>query len=231
MGRAYGGVSAEDRRAQRRAALVDAALDIVGTYGAARLTVAGLVAQAGLNERYFYENFATLDDVLVELADTVLAELTTAIVAAVAAAPDDSRAKARAAIGAGIDVIADDPRKARLLLVESLTAPVLGARRADAAKALVALIVGQAQQFYGPATVLRIGSWGEFAALHVLGGLSETVTAWVRGDLAIDRAELTDRCTELFVLVGEHVIAGATDPPEPTPSGRAAARRPRRPAR
>jgi AcrR family transcriptional regulator len=204
--RAYGGVPAAERTAQRRAALVAAGLDIIGTRGSARLTVASLCATAGLNERYFYESFATLDEVLVAVFDEVIGELGAAIVAAVAAAPDDARAKARAAIAAAVELLTDDSRKTRVVFVEPLAAPVLNSRRAEVARTFMALIVEQAQEFYGPATSLRIGSWGEFAAAHLLGGLAETMTAWVRGDLLISREELIERSTDLFVLVAEHVI-------------------------
>jgi AcrR family transcriptional regulator len=204
--RAYGGVSAEQRQAQRRAALLAAGLEIIGTEGHGRLTVAGLCARAGLNERYFYENFGSVDEVLVGVFDEVIAELTGGIVTAIAAAPDETRAKARAAIGAAVELLTDDARKTRVVFVEALAARALVSRRAEVARAFVALIVGQAQQFYGTETALRIGPWGEFAAAHLLGGLAETMTAWLRGDLAISRDELIERSTDLFVLVGEHVV-------------------------
>jgi hypothetical protein len=41
----------------------------------------------------------------------------------------------------------------------------------------------------------------------LLGGLAETMTAWLRGDLPITREQLVDRATELFVLVANHVLA------------------------
>jgi AcrR family transcriptional regulator len=204
--RAYGGVSAEQRRAHRRAALVAAGVEIIGTQGYARLTVGGLCSQAALNERYFYESFASSEEVLLAVFDEVMAELTTAIVAAIAAAPDETRAKARAAIAAAIELLTDDPRKTRIAFVEPLAAPALNSRRADVGRSFVALIVAQAHQFYGPETALRIGSWGDFAAAHLLGGLAETMTAWVRGDLVISREELIERSTELFVLVADHVV-------------------------
>ena len=78
--RAYGGVPAEQRRSQRRAALLAAGLDIVGTEGAGRLTVGGLCARAGLNERYFYESFRTTEDVLLAVYDEVIGKLTAVIV-------------------------------------------------------------------------------------------------------------------------------------------------------
>jgi AcrR family transcriptional regulator len=204
--RAYGGVPAEQRRALRRGALVAAGLDIIGTQGHARLTVAGLCSRAGLNERYFYESFATAEDVLVAVFDDVIAELANTIVAAVTGAPQDSRAKSRAAIAAAVELLTDDERKSRIVFVEPLAAPALIARRADVARTLVALIVGQAQEFYGAETALRVGSWGDFAAAFSLGGLAETMTAWLRGDLPITRDELIDRATDLFVAVAEHVI-------------------------
>lgn len=207
--RAYGGVSAEQRKAQRRAALLAAGLDTVGTQGHSRLTVAGLCARAGLNERYFYESFGTVEDVLVAAYDSVIAELTAAIVNAVVLAPTDTRAKAHAAISAAVDVLTEDARKAQMVFVEPLTAPALNARRAEVARAFTALIVGQAQEFYGAQTALQVGSWGEFAAAHLVGGLAETLTAWLRGDLVISKEELVDRSTELFVLVAEHVVGTA----------------------
>jgi AcrR family transcriptional regulator len=205
-GRAYGGVPAELRRAQRRTALLAAGLEILGTQGHHRLTVGALCASAGLNERYFYESFASCDDVCVAVYDDVIAEMMAAIVAAVAAAPDETRAKARAAIAAAVELLTDDPRKARVVFIEAPAAPVLNSRRATVARAFTALLIGQAQEFYGPETALRVGSWGEFGAVYLLGGLAESMTAWLRGDLAISRDELIEQSTDLFVLVGEHVI-------------------------
>ena len=204
--RAYGGVPAEQRRAQRRAALLAAGLDILGSEGQRRLTVGALCARAGLNERYFYENFASCEDVLIAVYDEVIAELMAAIVAAIETAPEDTRAKARAAIAAAIELLTDDVRKSRVVFVEPLATPVLNSRRTAVARAFTALLLGQAQEFYGPEAVLRVGSWGEFAAVYLLGGLAESMTAWLRGDLAITRDELIERATDLFVLVGEHVV-------------------------
>lgn len=205
MARAYGGVSAEDRRAQRRAALLAAGLDIIGTHGFGRLTVGGLCAAAGLNERYFYESFTTLDQVLAGVFDEVVATVTAAIVDAVAAAPDDARAKARAAIGAAVELVTDDPRMSRILFAEAVTTPTLSARRGETARAFVTLMVEQATEFYGAQARLLAGPMGELTAAYMFGGIAEALMAWLRGDVAMTREELIDSCTELFVTLGEHV--------------------------
>jgi AcrR family transcriptional regulator len=213
--RSYGGVSAEQRRARRRDALLSAAFDIIGTHGAGRLTVAGLVTRADLNERYYYESFTSTDDVLVAVFDQVIEEVAAAIVTAVTAAPNKPRAKARAAIGAAVELLTDDPRRSRIVFVEPLSAPALNTRRTDVGRNFVALILGQAQEFYGPDVVSRAGAQADFSAAYLLGGLAEVLSAWLRGDLAMTRDELIDRATDVFVLVGEHAVEPTRRAPPP----------------
>ena len=95
------------------------------------------------------------------------------------------------------------------MFVEPLSAPALSSRRADAARAFKTLMVGEAQRFFGPETALRAGTWGDFAAAYLLGGLAESLTAWLRGDLPISRDELIERSADLFALVAEHVVSQA----------------------
>ena len=80
--RSYGGVSADDRLAERRRRLLDAGLELFGTNGIAATTIADVCAQAGLTKRYFYESFATID----ELAGAVFGEVTDRLVQQVAPA-------------------------------------------------------------------------------------------------------------------------------------------------
>ena len=56
------GTTADDRAADRRAHLLDVALELVGEKGAGGLTVRELYGRAKLNPRYFYESFTDLDE-------------------------------------------------------------------------------------------------------------------------------------------------------------------------
>jgi AcrR family transcriptional regulator len=206
--RAYGGVSAEQRREQRRAALLAAGLEVIGTKGFAKLTVAGLVATAGLNERYYYESFDSLDTVLTEVFDAVVAELAVAILGAVAAAPDGALDKARAAIGAGVRILTDDPRKKHVVFVEGPTQPTLSVRRAEIMRAFAALVVQSGQEHYGDEHAATVGERAQFAALHLVGGLYETMTSWLAGELPLTREQLVEQSAGLFVLVGQHLVEG-----------------------
>ena len=56
-GRRYGGLTAEERRAERRARLVRAATEIWVAEGWAAVSMRAVCARAGLTDRYFYEEF------------------------------------------------------------------------------------------------------------------------------------------------------------------------------
>ncbi|MFE6924994.1 TetR/AcrR family transcriptional regulator [Nocardia sp. NPDC057663] len=198
--RTYGGVSAQQRRAQRRTALLDAALDIVAEEGQAKLTVAGLCARAGLNERYYYENFENRDGVLEALLDRIAEELTGAIVAALTTAPPDSRSQSHAAIDAGISVLTDDPRKAQAALIAGMATPELRARTARTVRAFARLVAAEGSGFYGVEVPQNLV---DFRAIYLIGGLTQTLTTWLAGDLDLTREELIDQVTEVFVLLGD----------------------------
>jgi AcrR family transcriptional regulator len=84
--RPYGGVSAPERVALRRAALLDAGLELFGTEGYARTRVKDLCRQAGLTDRYFYESFAGTDELFLAVFDRIIDELFVAVAEAVAVA-------------------------------------------------------------------------------------------------------------------------------------------------
>ncbi|MEV0293382.1 TetR/AcrR family transcriptional regulator [Nocardia sp. NPDC050710] len=200
--RTYGGISAQERRAQRRAALLDAALELIGTQGLAKLTVSGLCAEAGLNERYYYESFDSRDAVLTALIDRIAEELALAIVAGLRTAPDDSRGKAHAAIAAGIHLLTDDPRKAKVALVAGMATPELRARTTETVRVFARMVAAEGIDFYG-ITDPEPDPAIDFRATYLVGGLVQTLTAWLHGDLPLTREELIEHTTDVFVLLGE----------------------------
>ncbi|WP_433680805.1 TetR family transcriptional regulator [Nocardia sp. CA-119907] len=200
--RTYGGVSAEERRAQRRTTLLDAALEIIGTQGIAKLTVSGLCAQAGLNERYYYESFDSRDAVLAALVDRIAEEMAATIVGALQAAPADTRAKAHAAISAGIHLLTDDPRKAHVALVAGMATPELRARTNQTVRVFARLVAAEGIDFYG-ITDPDPDPTIDFRATYLVGGLVQTLTAWLQDDLPLTRDELIEHTTDVFVLLGE----------------------------
>ncbi|MEU7221303.1 TetR/AcrR family transcriptional regulator [Nocardia iowensis] len=204
--RSYGGVPIEQRRARRRAALLDAAQEIIGTSGFAKLTVSRLCTEAKLSERYYYESFGDLDTVFSEVFDRIVDEIGQAAVTAFVTTPTDIRAKTRAAIAAAIDLIADDPRKARIATVEAQLNPALLMRRAEVMRSFAGIMMAVCADEVGADIVESAGDQAEFAATHLLGGLWETTNSWLTGTLPITRATLIDRSTDQFLLTASHLI-------------------------
>lgn len=79
--RPYAGKSRATREAARRERLIGAAIAVFGTTGFRDATVGGVCQAAGLNKRYFYESFATLEDLLCAVYEVVVADLRSAVLA------------------------------------------------------------------------------------------------------------------------------------------------------
>src|SRR6202045_2726915 len=109
--RTYGGVSVDQRRATRRAALIEAALDLFGEDGAHAVSKRAVCARAKLNDRYFYEHFTDADALLEAIVRDLTAEGLEAVKAATSSAVPDIRAQVRATADAALDYLVADPRR------------------------------------------------------------------------------------------------------------------------
>ena len=69
----FKGISAADRRRDRRSRLVEAAFAIIGDEGAGTLGVGRVCRVAGLSKRYFYESFASLAELQSAVVDHAIA--------------------------------------------------------------------------------------------------------------------------------------------------------------
>jgi AcrR family transcriptional regulator len=200
----YGGIDAAERIATRRTQLVESALQLLGTDGVSATTVRGICAQARLTPRYFYESFDDLDAILLALFDEIAAEAANAVLQAVAAADQDARAKSRAAIGAFVELLTDDPRKARVLFIEAMGSESLARRRFETVRMFARLVAEQARAFYN--VPHETDPLVELTALTLAGGLAEVLLAWLDGTLRITREQLIEDCTDLFVANGEAAV-------------------------
>jgi AcrR family transcriptional regulator len=164
--------------------------------------VRGVCARAKLTPRYFYESFADRDALLLAVFDDTAQEAAAAVLEAVGSAQPDAGAKSRAAIGAFVDLLTDDPRKGRLLFAEAMDSEPLVRRRLDTMRVFAELVAAQARAFYGvpDSSLLRTTS------LMLVGGLAETLRSWLDGTLAVASERLIEDCADLFVAMGEGAV-------------------------
>jgi AcrR family transcriptional regulator len=203
--RRYRGVAAADRRAQRRARLVAAVLDILGAGGIDAVTVRGVCDRAGLTRRYFYESFTDLDALLVAVFDEINAEIAVAILGALARSPAEPVARARVALAAGLEVVTGHPGKGRLVVASTTSSGALARRRAEVVDGFAAIVAAQVRELAGHPIPDRLI---EMAAVLLVGGVTELVGRWLAGGIVASRAELVEDCATLLVAAGEAVARG-----------------------
>jgi AcrR family transcriptional regulator len=120
-GRRFGGLVPEERRRQRRRQLIEAGLDVFGARGFHAVGVRDICAAAQLTERYFYESFDNLEGLFLAVYEDAVARIRHAILAAISEAPPQVIEIARRALRAFLEQLRDEPRLARILLIDVLT--------------------------------------------------------------------------------------------------------------
>ncbi|MEV0664544.1 TetR/AcrR family transcriptional regulator [Actinomadura luteofluorescens] len=205
--RPYGGVTAERRRADRRAALLDAALDLLAAEGVRGTSLRAVCARAGLNPRYFYESFTDLDALLAEVHDRIVTEIAEAAARGVAAAGPDAglRATVRSAAVTALDTGRADPRKIRVMLVEATASPVLRARQHAARRDYTRRVIEYARTFYDipPGADAHV----HFVATMLVAGWNENLIAWLDGELKTTLAGLADMFADAAEALATHAAA------------------------
>jgi AcrR family transcriptional regulator len=108
----------DERRAQRRRQLIQAAIDVYGERGYRQATVKAVCEAAGLTERYFYESFSNSEDLLIASFNAVTYAVFDQVRQAAAVAGRSRTARAGAMLRAYFTELQAAPRSARVFLVE-----------------------------------------------------------------------------------------------------------------
>ena len=191
----WAGVPLDDRRAERRGLLVDAAFQLFGSGGEAALSVRSVCRECGLNTRYFYEGFDGIDDLLGAVYDKVGLELAAVVDTAIAVAGDSVRARTRAGIAAVLDFGSADPRRGRVLFTEARANPVLAARRAVTQNLLLDAVLAEGGRLHPDSdpVAARVG-----AAMYT-GAMAELAQQWLSGALGTDLDVVVDAALTLVL--------------------------------
>ncbi len=208
--RSYGGVTAEQRRAIRRAALIEAALDLFAEDGARAVSKRAVCARARLNDRYFYEHFADSDALLGAITRDLTAEGLEAVNAATRSVASDIRVQVRATANAALAFLTADPRRGQLLL-RSHTSEVLQRARVDSTRAISTAMSAMLRQPLGASTASQLDT--DMAAFALVSGAMEVIAGWLRGDFDTTREHVADIVAGLLLATADvsTALPGTTD--------------------
>lgn len=204
-GRKYQGLTPEQRRVARRAAILDTALEVFGTRGYAGSSVKQICRAARLTERYFYESFSDRESCLAALYSELVDGMRTATVAAVAEVGTDVDDQAHAGLHAFIGYLTEDPRRARVVLIEVVGVSATMEERRHAVLRAFADIVATtwAAHRTEPLTAKQNST-----AVALVGAVNHLLVDWLMSGTPQSPADLTDVCTTLFVAAREHLESG-----------------------
>ncbi len=204
--RRYGDRTADERLAQRRAQLVEAALDSFSRDGYRGASIEGLCAAARISTRNFYELFTDREALLLALHDDLNARALEAVALAVAQAPaDELRARAHAGLTAYFSVITSDPRWARIALVDTVgVSPTAERHRQEAIGRFAALIEAEATRLAAEGRIPERDF--PLIAAALVGAINGLVNTWT---VTPDWAGRVDAVVDIAV----HVVASALTTP------------------
>jgi AcrR family transcriptional regulator len=202
--RDYGGISAVDRRAERRRKLLTAGRNIWGESGVAEVTVRGVCNAAGLIPRYFYEQFPNRDALLFAVSDDIRDQLLDALVVAGIGDPGTLRDKLRAALTAFLDIIAADPHVHRVATGDVSGVAGLAQHRTHILDMITDLVIQYTPDVLAAAETpdaadLRRG------AVFMVGGVNQLIEAWLE-DPKVTTHELATICADLCAAVVRGVM-------------------------
>ncbi|MCV7065885.1 TetR/AcrR family transcriptional regulator [Mycolicibacterium farcinogenes] len=195
--RVYGGVTGEERIAERRRKLVEAGMSLFGSADSGIVRVKDVITEAGLTERYFYENFADLDTLFDAVLENTMDTVERDVDAAVADAAGDAFARISAALRTAVDTLAADPRMIRIIFVEALGK---GGRAGTRRNEILTRAAANFFRWSGSAVGDFAGSPvdARMKAFAVSGAASELLIAWAEGLLDITPADLSDFLIGLY---------------------------------
>lgn len=197
--RPYRGVGPAQRLAARRNRLLAAGLELLGAEqrDISGVTVREVCRQSGLAARYFYESFTDKDEFVGAVYDWAVADLAATTQAAVSAVP--AHEQTRAGIANIVRTITGNARVGRLLFSTQVANTVIARKRAESS-AMFAVLSGQ---HVGDALQVPANDRIKAAAHFVVGGVAQTISAWLAGDVRLEPDELVDQLASLLDELAE----------------------------
>ena len=177
-GRRYGGIDSEERQRQRKQRLIEAALAVFGEQGFHKSTVRDVCKEAQLTSRYFYESFEGMEDLFRSVYMTYSKQLMQTTVMSLAHCEPVPEKLAAAALRTFYEYIREDPRRARVMLIDAFTVgEVMFMHTSKTNQDFAFLIMGIMDQQFPNLHKLNLDT--SFIADGLVGANNRIATQWV----------------------------------------------------
>lgn len=206
--RSYAGRSMEELKAERRERLLNASFIIVGSEGYARLSVDRVCVAARVATRHYYEHFQGREALLHSLYDRLEGELWQVVTRALTEPGVEYGERTGTAIRSFVNYCLSDPRRARIICLESVGVSAgMETRRRRLTRRFAELIQQVSQQLASsgelPAADYRI------PGIALVGATYELLVEWIAGGTGLSVADMELQVLNIFrALVKGAAYAG-----------------------
>jgi AcrR family transcriptional regulator len=118
---------------RKRRRIMDAMAELTAERGYEATKIADIVRRAGVARKTLYDNFEGKEEVFLAAFDSAVAEASTGVEEACAAAGEGWEDRVTAGLGGFLSYVAENPAAARMCLIEAMSATPAASARYDAA--------------------------------------------------------------------------------------------------
>jgi len=197
--RMYRGVDTEQRRAERRERLLEAALDEFTTRGYHKTKIADLCAKAGVSTRNFYEKFASKEALLLELHAHINTTAMKRLLPVLDSLADaDALTRITTLVDAFVDAVTSDPRFPRLNYVEAPgISQAMERQHQEWFSRYVDFITAECDR--AAASGLAPSRDYRLTAIALVGAVTGLVREWQAHDPPLPAADVATEMREIFI--------------------------------
>ena len=198
-GRKYGGLSMDQRRAQRREQFLHAGLEVFGTQGFRASTVRGICKEAKLTDRYFYESYGSLEKLLMAVYEDCMLNLIKELLSSMGKTYQVFGAEKAIEVGLTAYFQAlEEPRVARICMVElEGISPEVNKLYNNYIQSISNILIGLANAAYPDWELSQAEK--EVIGISLVGALRQSTTNWLMTDYATERSIVVAGTLKLFI--------------------------------
>lgn len=204
-GRTWRGQNATQRRDIRRRQLIDAGIELFGTDGYSATSVKAVCDEAGLTERYFYENFRDREALLKTVYEILIRDSTAAVLEKMNEVDGDPAAMMKAGLAAFARQVTENPKRAKIQQLEVVgVSDAIEEVRRGTIHAFADLIADTSRRF--GAVDHREGVDLDVMAIGLVGLVNEQLVDFVLGELDVDIDRLIENQASAFTALSGVIL-------------------------
>lgn len=199
--RRYRGASKAERQAERKAKLLEAGIQVIGSQGYQATTVKAVCTEAGLTERYFYESFSNKEALLCGAYIEITTQLRQRISRAALKETASFEDMITAAVTAFFTVMQEEPEASRLIMTEVLgVSDTVDQLYRNTMHNFSEMILTMAAPYAGEQSLEALDQ--EMIATGLTGAITNMAIRWILTDYAKPIDVMVKTSLQLFTAVG-----------------------------